>query len=182
MRKVIIMTIRPRMLAVPIALSALAMGGATGTAEASSYCPECAGQSVTRTLDCVDRKYASSYEGSLERRVCPAETDVRLTTSESRVVSDQQFTVVATITSHAPNGRDDGPLPTPAGSVSFFVDGRPRGEAVTPRRSSRNKSIAKAVLAIREPGTHAIKVTYKGTDGATLDSKDRVLVEVVPRG
>jgi hypothetical protein len=170
------MTIRPRMLAVPIALSALAMGGATGTAEASSYCPECAGQSVTRTLDCVDRNHASSYAGSLYKRVCPAETDVRLTTSESRVVSDQQFTVVATITSHAPDT-------TPAGSVSFFVDGRPRGAAVTPKRSSRiNKSIAKAVLAIREPGTHAIKVTYKGTDGATLDSQDSVLVEVVPRG
>ncbi|MEN3264285.1 Ig-like domain-containing protein [Pseudonocardia sp.] len=180
MRKVIIMTIRPRMLAVPIALSALAMGGATGTAEASSYCPECAGQPVTRTLDCVDRNYASSYEGSLVRRVCPdpfvrAETDVHLTTSESRVVSDQQFTVVATITSHDPDT-------TPAGSVSFFVDGRPRGEAVTPQRSSRNESIARAVLAIREPGTHAIKVTYKGTDGATLDSQDSVLVEVVPRG
>jgi hypothetical protein len=95
--------------------------------------------------------------------VVAATTRISVTTSATTVASDQSFTAIATITSQ-------GGAVVPSGQVSFYVDGRPQGDAVRPQRLSSNEAVAKLTMAIREPGKHGIKATYKGTDDVTLDS------------
>jgi hypothetical protein len=53
---------------------------------------------------------------------------------------------------------------------------------VTPQRLSGNEAVAKLTMAIREPGTHAITATYKGTDGATGDSTSNKVDLLVQTG
>jgi hypothetical protein len=97
-----------------------------------------------------------------------AETGIRISTSATAVATREPFTIIARITSV------DSSV-VPAGSVVFFVDGRPQGDAVTPQRLSPFESRAEVTILIREPGRYEITAIYKGTDGATLDSSSNTV-------
>src|SRR3982074_1751383 len=111
----IIVTRNSRIFAIPFVLTALAMGGATGTAEASppsaalSGCAGCASLAAPQAVR--------------------AETQIRISTSATAVVSRQPFTITARITSVDRSV-------VPAGSVVFFVNGRPQGDTLTAQRVS----------------------------------------------
>lgn len=97
-----------------------------------------------------------------------AETQIRISTSATAVVSRQPFTITARITSVDRSV-------VPAGSVVFFVNGRPQGDTLTAQRVSPFESGAKVTILIRELGRYEITAIYKGTDGATLDSNSNTV-------